>query len=127
MSTSSVNTLSAGIQKLYSSGLLPSNLNTNVLSSSTPDQISQLANAAVSSQQTAVLLGYGSADSVTLSSAANNSLLQQTDPLFQASLASSSDLLTEALDNALTANGNAAAEKFLPQSNPIGTSINLLA
>ncbi len=127
MSTSNVNALSAGIQQLYSSGLLPSNLNTNVLSGSTPGQIGQLANAAVASQQAAVLLGYGTSDSASLSSAANNALLQQTDPLFQASVASANSALTEAVDNALTANSNAAAEKFLPQSNSTGTEINLLA
>jgi hypothetical protein len=126
MSSSNVNALSTGLQQLYNSGLLPSSLNNNALNSSSPARLNQLASSAIALQQANTLLGYG-ADSASLSSAANRTLLEQTDPSFQASVASANDPLTEAVDNALTASVNAAVDQFLPQTKSSGTAINLLA
>jgi hypothetical protein len=126
MSSSSV-TLSAGLQQVYNSGLLPSGLNTSILKSSSASQLNQLASTAVSLQQIGVLLGYGSSssDSATLSSAANNSLALEGD-LQSTTSATGTDPLTVAVNNALTSSLNAAADKFLPQNNSAGSSINLL-
>jgi hypothetical protein len=108
-------TLSAGLQQLYNRGLLPSNVSTSVLNSASPAQLNKLVSSSLASQEAGTLLGFGSssADSAYLSSTATDSL-------------------TQAVDNALSNPGNAAAAEFLPQSsttaNPTTSGlINLLA
>ena len=127
MSSSSVNPLSAGVQQLYNSGLLPTSLNNSVLNNAQAGQLSQLANSSVALQEVNSLFGLGSTstDSATLSSAASNALLQEINPASTSS-SSATDLLTQAVDNALTSSVNAAVQKFLlPASNTSG-QINLL-
>jgi hypothetical protein len=111
--------LSAGIQQLYNKGLLPSNVSTSVLSGASPSQLNKLVSSSLALQETSTLFGSGSSSSDTadLSSTATDSL-------------------TQAVDNALTANGEAAAAQFLPQSSSAASNntgsnssglINLLA
>ena len=114
--SSPVSSLSAGVQTLYNKGLLPSNVNTSVLSGSTPTQLNQLVGSSVELQEVGTLLGTSSSSSS--SSSTDSATLSST----------ATDALTEAVNNELTANLTAAANKFLPQStSSSGSQINLLA
>ena len=124
MATASVNALSAGVQQLYKSGLLPTALKTVNL---TARQLNALASSSISSQEVSQLFGSGISDSVSLSSAATNALLQEINPSASATVAGG-DPLSLAVSAALTSSVNAAAAKFLPQGG-VGSSgggINLV-
>jgi hypothetical protein len=110
--------LSAGLQQLYNNGLLPSNLSTSVLNGATPIQLNSLVKSTLASQEASTLFGSGSSstDTANLSSTAVDSL-------------------TQAVDNSLSASGDSAAAKYLPNSSASpdtsaatsGSLINLLA
>lgn len=123
MSTS-VSPLSAGVQQLYDRGLLPVSLNNSILNGASSGELSQLANSAINSQENAAFFGYGS-DNATLSSTASNALLQEINP--SSTPTTGPDPLTQAVNNALTSNLDAAVSKFLPQSSSNSTGqINVL-
>jgi hypothetical protein len=122
----------SGIQQLSNNGLLPSSLSQTVLNGASSRQLNQLAGSSVALQQAGSLLGFttssSSGDSVTLSSTASNALLQEINPSTTKTASSSTDPLTQAVNNELTSRLNAAVSKFLPQSSATtGSQINLLA
>lgn len=102
--------LSAGLQQLYNNGLLPSNVSTTVLNSASPSQLNKLVSSSLAMQEASALLGSGSSftDTANLSSTAVDSL-------------------TQAVDNSLTANGDAAVAKFLPQTSATANTSNSLS
>jgi hypothetical protein len=126
MSTSNVNSLSAGVQQLYNQGLLPSSLSTAAISKFTPNQINQLARLSVASQDINALFQTAS-DSTSLSTVAtSNALIQEINPLSNSN-ANTPDPLTTAVDNALLTPGNNAASSFLPPTTTTtGSKINVL-
>jgi hypothetical protein len=129
MSVSPTSSLSAGVQQVLNAGLLPANLNASTLNGASAAQLNQLAKSATALQQVGTLLGFGTAstDSATLSSAANNALLQEINPPATSAASSTTDPLTAAVDNALTYTSNAAVNQFAPASSAAtGTQINLL-
>jgi hypothetical protein len=127
MSTTSTSPLSAGVQQLYNQGVLPSGVSTTTLSKASTSQLNQLARLTVANQETSILFGSSSyADSSALSTTAtNNALLQEINPISSFS-SSTSDPLTTAVDNALLSQGNTAASHFLPPPTTTGSKINVL-
>jgi hypothetical protein len=117
-----------GIQQLSNDGLLPSSFNQSLLANASTSQLNQIAGSSIALQEVGSLLGFASAstDSASLSSTASNALLQEINPSVTTS--SSTDPLTQAVNDELTASLNAASAKFLPQNSPAtGSQINLLA
>jgi len=110
-----------GIQQLSSDGLLPSSLSQFILKKASASQLSKIAASSVALQESGTLFGIGSSsDTAILGPTA-------TDALFQQSSYNTTDPLTEAVDNALTSNLNAAVNQFLPQdSSPSGSLINVV-
>jgi hypothetical protein len=125
MSTTSVNPLSAGVQQLYNQGLLPSNLSPATLSKFSVNQINQLAKLSVANQDISALFQTASDSSALSTTATSNALLQEINPI-STSNANTPDPLTTAVTNALLANGNAAASKFLPPVSTTGHNINVV-
>ena len=123
---SAITALPSGIQQLYDSGLLPSNLSQSTLSSASGSQLNQIANANTALQQIDALLGNtSSSDSVFLSPDALNSLLLPGNSSQDSN--TSADFFTQAVNNALTNNINSAVNTFLPPSTtPTGTKINVV-
>jgi hypothetical protein len=113
MSSSTTSALSAGVQQLYNAGLLPSHVNASTLNSASSSQINKMTGSAIALQEVSALFGLG--DSVSLSPTA--------------SVASNTDPLAAAVDNALTSQINAAVNQFAPSatSPTTGSLINLLA
>ena len=122
MSLTNTSSLAAGVQQLYNDGLLPSSLNISTLNSASTGQLNSIAGSTIALQELGVILGSSSSsstDSVSLSSAASVALLQEST-----SSGSSTDLLTAAVNNALTSRLDAAVDKFSPSSS--GGTVNLL-
>jgi hypothetical protein len=124
--SSTTSALPSGIEQLYDSGLLPSNLSQETLNTASGSQLNQIAGATVALQQVSALLGNaGSSDSVTLSPEALNSLLLPGNSAQDNSV--SGDYFTQAVNNALTNNINSAVNTFLPPSTThTGTNINVV-
>lgn len=120
----------SGIQQLSNAGLLPSSLSRSVLNLASPTQLNQMVGSGVALQEVNTLFGLGtsSTDSATLSPTAN-ALIQEINPPAATSTSSAStDPLTQAVSNELTASLNAAVNQFLPQNTSTnGSNINLLA
>jgi len=128
MSSSPTAALSSGVQQLYNDGLLPSSLNASTLNKASATQLNTIVGSGLALQQVSVLLGGGSSssDSASLSSTATNALLQEINPS-STSTSTTTDPLTAAVDNALTASLNAAVNKFEPSSSTTnGSTINLV-
>jgi len=127
MSTTSTSALSSGVQQLYNQGVLPSSVSTSTLSQASPSQLNTLARLNIANQQASVLFGSSAyTDSAALSTVAtSNALAQEVNPLSNSDN-STPDPLTAAVNNALEAQGNAAANQFLPPVTTTGSKINVL-
>jgi len=126
MSTTTTSPLSAGVQQLYNAGLLPSSLSSSTLNGASASQLNRIANSTIAGEEVSALLG-GAGDSANLSSTATNALLQAINPSSTSSTSSTFDLLTAAVDNALTSSLNAAVSKFAsPNPTQTGSNVNVV-
>jgi hypothetical protein len=118
----------SGIQQLSNAGLLPSSLSQSVLNQASASQLNQMVGSGVALEEVNTLFGLGSSatDSATLSPTAS-ALIQEINPTATTST-TSTDPLTQAVNNELTSSLNAAVSQFLPQNSSVnGSQINLLA